>query len=101
MSPPRLSHPPRFKVGLPGKTEGVIFTPVPCEVVYSEPERIAISAMREACTAGKTMTDIVPDFMQINRYCRACTLGVDLVDGVFALSSTTMAPRPSVCYLLD
>ena len=57
----------RCNVGLPGKTEGVIFTPVPCEVVYSDPERVAVSALREAGASSTGMTDIVPDILQINR----------------------------------
>ena len=30
------------KVGVPGKTEGVIFCPVPVEVTYFEPERVGV-----------------------------------------------------------
>lgn len=35
-------------MGLPGKSEGVVFSPVPCEVVCYEPERVGVAFLREA-----------------------------------------------------
>ena len=32
---------PRSKLGVPGKSEGTIFTPVQCQIGYYEPERVA------------------------------------------------------------
>ena len=51
--PDTLSSPPLFfhgwtvrsKVGIPGKTEGIIFTPVPCETVCFEPERVGVTQL--------------------------------------------------------
>ena len=38
-------------MGLPGKSEGVVFSPVPCEVVYYEPEKVGVAFLREAMEA--------------------------------------------------
>ena len=35
-------------MGLPGKSEGVVFSPVPCEIVCYEPERVGVAFLREA-----------------------------------------------------
>ena len=35
-------------MGLPGKSEGVVFSPVPCEVVCYEPERVGVAFLRQA-----------------------------------------------------
>ena len=35
-------------MGLPGKSEGVVFSPVPCEVVCYEPERVGVAFLRDA-----------------------------------------------------
>ena len=35
-------------MGLPGKSEGVVFSPVPCEIVSYEPERVGVSFLKEA-----------------------------------------------------
>ena len=32
---------PRSRLGIPGKAEGTIFTPVQCQIGYYEPERVA------------------------------------------------------------
>ena len=37
----------KSKVGLLNKTEGVIFTPVPCDVVYFEPKRVGAGLLLE------------------------------------------------------
>ena len=34
-------HSSRSKLGVPGKSEGTIFTPVQCQIGYYEPERVA------------------------------------------------------------
>ena len=31
---------PRSRLGVPGKSEGTIFTPVQCQIGYYEPERV-------------------------------------------------------------
>jgi translation initiation factor 3 subunit F len=38
----------KSRMGLPGKSEGVVFSPVPCEVVCYEPERVGVAFLREA-----------------------------------------------------
>ena len=38
----------RSRMGLPGKSEGVVFSPIPCEIVCYEPERVGVSFLREA-----------------------------------------------------
>ena len=35
-------------MALPGKSEGVVFSPVPCEIVCYEPERVGVAFLREA-----------------------------------------------------
>lgn len=35
-------------MGLPGKSGGVVFSPVPTEVVCYEPERVGVAFLREA-----------------------------------------------------
>jgi translation initiation factor 3 subunit F len=59
----------RSKVGLPSKTEGVIFTPVPCDVVYFEPERVGVGLLFDSLKAGKHTTPVLSSFEQVERYC--------------------------------
>ena len=42
------TQPFRSKMGLPGMSEGVVFCPVPCEIVCYEPERVGVSFLKEA-----------------------------------------------------
>ena len=58
----------RSKVGLPGKTEGIIFTPIPHEVVYFEPEKVGIQMLRGtlSSTSGSTLP-VISDFTQIEK----------------------------------
>lgn len=58
----------RSKVGLPGKTEGVIFTPVPCEVMYFEPERVGVDLLLSTTKTQNSITPVFSDFNQIGRY---------------------------------
>ena len=55
----------RSKVGLPGMTEGIIFTPIPCEVVYFEPERVGIQMLRG--TVSTPTVPVISDFAQIEK----------------------------------
>ena len=58
----------RSKVGLPGKTEGIIFTPVPCEVVCFEPERVGIQMLKGTVTSENSSTvSVISNFSQIER----------------------------------
>ncbi len=67
-------------MGLPNKTAGVIFTPVPCEVVYFEPERAGVQLLRETVGSGKS--PIKSDFEHLERcVCGEC--GVWGVGGSF------------------
>ena len=44
---------PRSRLGVPGKSEGTIFTPVQCQIGYYEPERVAgVCRMREVGVGG-------------------------------------------------
>ena len=46
----------RSNVGVPNKTEGVIFTiftPVLCDVVYFEPEKVGVGLLLDSLKAGK------------------------------------------------
>lgn len=59
----------RSKVGLPGKTEGIIFTPIPCEVVYFEPEKVALQMLRGTVASPNISTvPVISDFSQIEKY---------------------------------
>ena len=58
----------RSKVGLPGKTEGVIFTPVPCEVVYFEPEKVGVDLLLSTTETQNCLLPVISDFSQIGRY---------------------------------
>ena len=57
----------RSKVGIPGKTEGVIFTPIPCEVVYFEPERVGVEFLKGARAQPEGVIPVLSDFHQIER----------------------------------
>ena len=57
----------RSKVGIPGKTEGVIFTPIPCEVVYFEPERVGVEFLKGARAQPEGVVPVLSDFHQIER----------------------------------
>lgn len=58
----------RSKVGLPGKTEGVIFTPIPWEVVYFEPEKVGVNLLYNAVKSGESSTAVLSNFEQVERY---------------------------------
>lgn len=58
----------RSKVGLPNKTEGVIFTPVPCNVVYFEPERVGVNLLLDSLKSGEPTTPVLSSFEQVERY---------------------------------
>ena len=62
----------KSKVGLPNKTEGVIFTPVPCEVVYFEPERVGVSLLHDSLRSGEPTTPVLSSFEQVERYVHEC-----------------------------
>ena len=68
----------RSKVGLPNKTEGVIFTPVPCDVVYFEPERVGVGLLLDSLKAGEPTTPVLSSFEQVERYYSLlqCTLRI-------------------------
>ncbi len=73
----------KFKVGLPNKTAGVIFTPVPCEVVYFEPERAGVQLLRETVGSGKS--PIKSDFEHLERcgvWCVVCVCAWSVGGGV-------------------
>ena len=57
----------RSKVGLPGKTEGVIFTPLPCDVVYFEPEKVGVALLQNSLKSGKVTTPVLTNFEQVER----------------------------------
>ena len=63
----------RSKVGLPNKTEGVIFTPVPCDVVYFEPERVGVNLLLDSLKSGELTTPVLSSFQQVERYVCTCT----------------------------
>ena len=58
----------RSKVGLPNQTEGVIFTPIPCDVVYFEPERVGVNLLLDSLKAGDPTTRVLSSFEQVERY---------------------------------
>ena len=58
----------RSKVGLPNQTEGVIFTPIPCYVVYFEPERVGVNLLLDSLKAGDPTTRVLSSFEQVERY---------------------------------
>ena len=55
----------KSKVGLPGKTEGVIFTPLPCEVVYFDPERVGVQLLSSTVHSTSGTTPVKSDFQQL------------------------------------
>ena len=57
----------RSKVGLPGKTEGVIFTPIPCEVVYFEPEKVGVHLLQSLVKSSGTTTPVLSNFEQVEK----------------------------------
>ena len=57
----------RSKVGLPGKTGGIIFTPIPCSVVYFEPEKVGVQMLSGTVKAENGSIPIVSNFNQIER----------------------------------
>ena len=36
-------------MGVPGKTEGTIFSPIPCEVILTGPERVGGKILQTSC----------------------------------------------------
>ena len=57
----------RSKVGLPGKSEGIIFTPVPCEVTSFEPERVGVHMLRGTVASASTTVPVVSNFAQVEK----------------------------------
>ena len=58
----------RSKVGLPGKTEGIIFTPIPCEVTTFEPERVGVHILKGTVTSSNASTvPVISNFAQIEK----------------------------------
>jgi len=55
----------KSKLGLPDKTQGIIFTPLPCEVVYFEPERVGVQLLSETVRHGKT--PVMTDFQHLEK----------------------------------
>lgn len=65
---PHPAHTHRSKVGLPGKTEGTIFTPLPCEVVYFEPERVGVEMLQQVKQDSCGTAPVLSDFLRIERW---------------------------------
>ena len=49
----------RSKVGLPNQMAGVIFTHIPCDVVYFEPERVGVNVLLDSLKAGDPTTRVL------------------------------------------
>ena len=58
----------RSKVGLPNKTEGAIFTPLPCDIMYFEPERVGVGLPLDSLKAGEPITPMLSSFEHVERY---------------------------------
>jgi len=56
----------RSNVGVPGKTEGIIFTPIPCEVVYFEPERAGVKMLRRTLSSPSPV-QVISEFVQVEK----------------------------------
>ena len=56
----------RSRLGLPGKTEGIIFTPVPSETVCFEPERVGVTQLIKY-TSPEGKIPVLSRFGQIER----------------------------------
>ena len=52
---------------MPGKTEGVIFCPVPVEVTYFEPERVGVELLNKTISTESEgrAAPMVPDLVRI------------------------------------
>lgn len=58
----------KSKVGLPKKTEGIIFTPIPCEVKCFEPERVGVRMLRGTISSANASTiPVISNFSQIEK----------------------------------
>ena len=66
----------KSKVGLPNKTEGVIFTPVPCDMVYFEPERVGVNLLLDSLKSGEPTSPVLSSFEQVERYVCMCIKNV-------------------------
>ena len=55
----------RNKVGVPGKSEGVLFCPVPVEVTYFEPERVGVELLNRTVMADEGITSMNSDLVHI------------------------------------
>ena len=47
-------------------TEGIIFTPLPCEVVYFEPERVGVK-MLQGTLSSSAPVGVISEFNQVER----------------------------------
>lgn len=54
-------HSVRCPVGLPDKTQGVIFSPVPVEIAYFDPERVGMSLLNQTVGKDDNTTLIMSD----------------------------------------
>ncbi|XP_070551316.1 eukaryotic translation initiation factor 3 subunit F-like [Ptychodera flava] len=90
-------------MGVPGKTQGVIFTPVSVEVAFYEPEKVAVDMLIEGLVAGRRNVDVVSDIEHVSKSATKLQemLGIVIayVDGV--LSSQVTPDNTIGRHLLD
>ncbi|KAK6173407.1 eukaryotic translation initiation factor 3 subunit F [Patella vulgata] len=56
-------------IGVPGKTTGTMFTPVPVEYVYYEPEKVGVNHLQEGKYNPKRTVQMVTDLAHVETAC--------------------------------
>jgi len=56
-------------MGVPGKTQGTVFTPVPVDITAYEPERVGVELIQQGKLNPKRSVSMVKDLDQVGRTC--------------------------------
>jgi len=76
------------KMGVPGKTEGTIFSPIPVEIIYSENEKVGVNWLQRTKDAQKKSSALFSDMQHISsatdRMLKMLDTVVSYVDDVLA-----------------
>ncbi|XP_077985761.1 eukaryotic translation initiation factor 3 subunit F-like [Glandiceps talaboti] len=54
-------------MGVTGKTQGVLFTPVPIQIIFYEPEKVGVDMLIDGKSTGRRTVDVVNDLEHVGK----------------------------------